>query len=138
MFRKYNQLPNNERPKKNQNKIDLWMVAFSKLVRCSLTPVFEFWGLPLSDDAKDSVADLRPYFPDDVITQKYGSEQAAAVLEKYPNAVRFPDALPSIEVTVEEVSINRCGIDSHDLDEPDESTDDDSGCDESQTSKDEL
>ena len=114
------------------------MVAFSKIVNYNLTPVFEFWGLPLTDNAKDSVTDLPAYFPEDFITQKYGPEQATAILEKYPDAVRNPDPLPSIEVTVVDVLSTACEIPLLDLDEPDDESGNDSECEGSRTERDEL
>ena len=116
------------------------MTTFSKTVNYNLTPLFEFWGLPLSEQAKASVSELEAFFPDDEITQKYGPDQAAAILEKYPDIVRVPAGQPSIEITVEEVTTLRYKAVSLNLDEIDDESygEDESGGEESGGERDEL
>ena len=109
VFRKYNNLPDKEKPKSNDDKIDRWMTTFSKMVNYNLTPLFEFWGLPLSEQAKASVSGLEAFFPDDEITQEYGPDQAAAILKKYPDVIRIPAGHSSVEKTTprhKPVSVN--------------------------------
>ena len=116
------------------------MAIFSETVNYNLTPLFEFWGLPLSEEAKASVSSLKAFFPDDEITQKYGPDQAAAILKKYPDVVRVPDSPATDEVHLEPAILRFEAITLHLVDEIDE--DDccevESDCSESEEEKDEF
>lgn len=48
-------------PKKEQDKIDQWVIRYSKIVGKNLKPHFEMWGLPVSDDVEDELDDLEPW-----------------------------------------------------------------------------
>ncbi|MEN9575136.1 MAG: hypothetical protein RL514_2991 [Verrucomicrobiota bacterium] len=61
VFAEYRALPAGERPKTNE-RIDQWMVRFSKTVNRNLGPFFQAWGLPVTDAALASVAKL-PAWP---------------------------------------------------------------------------
>ncbi|XP_037040416.1 TRPM8 channel-associated factor 3-like isoform X2 [Bradysia coprophila] len=58
VFSNYNQLTEGERPKNDQEKIDLWMIMFSRVVEENLTPFFTSWGFPISPGAESKVEDL--------------------------------------------------------------------------------
>ncbi|XP_078616171.1 TRPM8 channel-associated factor 1-like [Branchiostoma floridae x Branchiostoma japonicum] len=60
-------------PSDNQDKIDGWVVRFSKTVRQNLVPLFEFWGLSVRDSAKAEVSELPWILPEDEITSMYKS-----------------------------------------------------------------
>lgn len=61
VFAEYRALPAGERPKTHE-RIDQWMVRFSKTVNRNLGPFFQAWGLPVTDAALASVAKL-PAWP---------------------------------------------------------------------------
>ena len=116
----------------------MWMTTFSKTVNYNLTPLFEFWGLPLSEQAKASVSGLEAFFPDDEITQEYGPDQAAVILKKYPDVVRVNAALPSMEITVEDVEVTTRRYDAEDEVGDESYSEDESGGEASENERDEL
>ena len=59
----YRELPTNERPRNDDDKRDQWMRRFSKHVGKNLGPFFDQWGVPVSQAAKDEVADLPVWLP---------------------------------------------------------------------------
>jgi hypothetical protein len=63
VFAEYRDLPANERPRNDNEKRDQWMWRFSKTVGKNLGPVFDQWGVPVSQSAKDRVADLPVWLP---------------------------------------------------------------------------
>ena len=135
VFNKYNNLPDEKKPKSNNDRIDMWMTTFSKTVNYNLTPLFEFWGLPLSDQAKASVSGLKPFFPDDEITQKYGPDQAAVILEKYPDVVRIPAGLTS---KVEDLKVTKLRYEPEEEVDDESYSEDESGGEASENERDEL
>ncbi|MGF7232016.1 M60 family metallopeptidase, partial [Arachidicoccus sp.] len=66
-FRGYHDLaakyPNHEYAKTDQQKRDLWIINFSKIVGRNLAPFFEKWGIPVSEDAKQRVSSLPIWMP---------------------------------------------------------------------------
>jgi len=65
VFAEYHTLPPAERPKNEEQKRDQWMVRFSRACGRNLGPFFQAWGVPTSDEARDSIANLPPWMPDD-------------------------------------------------------------------------
>jgi len=65
VFTTYRVLPNDERPKSDDEKRDQWLVRFSRQVGRNLGPFFEAWGVPTSKVARDSIADLPVWLPPD-------------------------------------------------------------------------
>ena len=65
VFAAYRALPDEERPKNDGEKRDQWLVRFSRQVGRNLGPFFEAWGVPTSQTARDSIADLPPWLPPD-------------------------------------------------------------------------
>ena len=63
VFATYRALPNDERPKNDDEKRDQWLVRFSRTVGRNLGPFFEAWGIPTSKAARDSIADLPVWMP---------------------------------------------------------------------------
>lgn len=61
VFAEYRALPAGERPTANE-RIDQWMVRFSRIVNRNLGPFFQAWGLPVTDAALASIAKL-PAWP---------------------------------------------------------------------------
>lgn len=59
IFANYQQLSQNDRPKNDQEKIDLWMVMFSRAVQENLADFFISWGFPISNNAIALVNHLR-------------------------------------------------------------------------------
>lgn len=56
IFANYQQLTEDERPQNDQEKIDLWMVMFSKVVEENLAEFFISWGFPISAEAETLVS----------------------------------------------------------------------------------
>lgn len=63
VFAEYRALPDNQRPKTDDDKRDQWMVRFSKTVGYNLGPFFDAWNVPVSEEAKKQVADLPVWLP---------------------------------------------------------------------------
>jgi Peptidase M60, enhancin and enhancin-like/N-terminal domain of M60-like peptidases len=64
VFAEYRALPDPERPKSDDEKRDQWMVRFSRNVGRNLGPFFQAWGVPTSEQARASVADLPAWMPE--------------------------------------------------------------------------
>jgi hypothetical protein len=65
VFAEYRALARTERPKTDDEKRDQWMVRFSRAVGKNLGPFFQAWGVPTSEKARASIADLAPWMPED-------------------------------------------------------------------------
>jgi len=63
VFAEYRDLPKSERPKTDAQKRDQWMVRFSMTVGKNLGPFFEWWNVPVSAEAKRTVAHLPKWMP---------------------------------------------------------------------------
>ncbi|MCP3904719.1 MAG: hypothetical protein GY715_13920 [Planctomycetes bacterium] len=63
VFAEYRDLPGAERPKSDDEKRDQWLVRLSRTVGHDLGPFFEAWGVPTSNAARASLADLPPWMP---------------------------------------------------------------------------
>ncbi len=66
VFAEYLKLPESEQPKTDEEKRDQWMVRFSRQVHRNLGPFFQAWGIPTSEKARASIADLPPWMPDEL------------------------------------------------------------------------
>ena len=65
VFAQYRELPKSERPHNDEEKRDQWMTRFSRACGKNLGPFFDAWGVPTSDAARQSVADLPAWMPAD-------------------------------------------------------------------------
>lgn len=65
VFAEYRVLPRSERPKTEEQKRDQWMVRFSRACGKNLGPFFVAWGVPTSEAARASIADLPAWMPED-------------------------------------------------------------------------
>ena len=63
VFATYLALPDDERPKNDDEKRDQWLVRFSRQVHRNLGPFFEAWGVPTSQQARDSITHLPAWLP---------------------------------------------------------------------------
>ena len=63
VFATYRALPDAERPKSDDEKRDQWLVRFSRQVGRNLGPFFEAWGVPTSQAARVSIADMPVWLP---------------------------------------------------------------------------
>jgi len=63
VFAEYRKLPAKERPRNDDEKRDQWMVRFSRTVGKNLGPFFQKWGVPTSEKARASIADLPVWLP---------------------------------------------------------------------------
>lgn len=64
VFAEYRDLAKEQRPRSDLEKRDQWMVRFSKRVGRNLGPFFEAWGIPTSDAARQSIAELPVWMPE--------------------------------------------------------------------------
>ena len=65
VFAAYRAAPEAELPRSDDEKRDQWMVRLSREVGRNLGPFFDAWGIPISEQAKQSVSDLPPWMPAD-------------------------------------------------------------------------
>lgn len=65
VFAEYLALPNSERPKSDDEKRDQWLTRFSRAIGKNLGPFFQAWGVPTSDAARQSIAGLPEWMPED-------------------------------------------------------------------------
>ena len=63
VFAEYRALPAGERPRTDAEKRDQWMVRFARTVGRDLGPFFEAWNVPVSEQARKSIADLPAWMP---------------------------------------------------------------------------
>ncbi|MBL9000092.1 MAG: hypothetical protein JNK25_03010 [Phycisphaerae bacterium] len=64
VFAEYRALSRDERPRTEEAKRDQWMVRFSRACGRNLGPFFDDWGVPVSAEAKASIADLPGWMPE--------------------------------------------------------------------------
>jgi hypothetical protein len=64
VFAEYRGLPGDQHPKSDEEKRDQWLVRMSKTVGRNLGPFFQAWGVPTSEAARASVADLPAWMPE--------------------------------------------------------------------------
>jgi hypothetical protein len=65
VFAEYRRLPRADRPKSDDEKRDQWMVRLSKATGRNLGPFFQAWGVPTSEGARQSIAGLPGWMPED-------------------------------------------------------------------------
>lgn len=65
VFRDYRELKDSERPKSDEEKRDQWLIRFSRRCARNLGPFFDAWGIPVSEKAKASLAELPKWMPED-------------------------------------------------------------------------
>eukprot|EP00727_Mastigamoeba_balamuthi_P006897 m51a1_g2828 hypothetical protein (924) ;mRNA; f:213296-216621 len=68
LFREYDALPQNQRPATDDDKRDQWLVRASKRVNHNLCQLFDTWGVPISDSARQQVASLPAYDSPETLT----------------------------------------------------------------------
>lgn len=66
VFAEYRALGQEERPRSDGDKRDQWMVRFSRACGRNLGPFFEVWGVPTSEPARRSIADLPAWTPSEL------------------------------------------------------------------------
>lgn len=66
VFAEYRALDKAQRPRNDDEKRDQWMVRFSNAAGRNLGPFFQAWGVPTSQAARDSIAHLPEWMPDEV------------------------------------------------------------------------
>lgn len=65
VFAEYRTLTDAERPKTDAEKRDQWLTRFSRVAGKSLGPFFTAWGVPTSEKARASIAELPMWMPGD-------------------------------------------------------------------------
>ena len=63
VFAEYRGLAASERPRTDDERRDQWLVRFSRTVGKNLGPFFQTWGVPTSQGARQSIADLPVWLP---------------------------------------------------------------------------
>lgn len=63
-FAAYQNLPRDQRPNSDDQKRDTWLIQISRATGKNLGPFFQAWGVPTSDAARASVANLPTWLPD--------------------------------------------------------------------------
>ncbi len=71
VFEQYSRLPGSQQPKSDDEKRDQWMVRYSRQVRRNLGPFFQAWGIPTSEAARASIADLPAWMPTELPAPKH-------------------------------------------------------------------
>ena len=69
VFAEYRALPKEARPKNDAEKRDQWMVRFSRACGKNLGPFFVAWGVPTSEEARRSIAELPAWMPEGMGTK---------------------------------------------------------------------
>ncbi|NRF39371.1 M60 family metallopeptidase [Pedobacter foliorum] len=59
----YRNLPKDQYPKTDQDKIDLWFETICKTTNSDLTRFFDVWKLPVSEKAKEQAKKYKSWFP---------------------------------------------------------------------------
>lgn len=59
----YQNLPKDQYPKTDQDKIDLWFETICKTTNSDLTRFFDVWKLPVSEKAKEQAKKYKSWFP---------------------------------------------------------------------------
>lgn len=63
-FREYRSLPDDSRPKTDEQKRDQWLIQMSRATKRNLGPFFRHWGIPVSEAALDEVRALPEWMPE--------------------------------------------------------------------------
>ena len=66
VFAAYRDAPKEDLPKTDADERDQWMVRFSREVGRNLGPFFQKWGVPTSEQARASIADLPVWLPEEL------------------------------------------------------------------------
>ncbi len=64
VFAEYRDLPNDQRPRTDDDKRDQWLVRLSKAAGRDFGPFFERWGVPVSERARAAVDGLEVWNPE--------------------------------------------------------------------------
>jgi hypothetical protein len=64
IFSNYRQLTEDYIPQTDQERIDMWVKGYSKVVHHNLGPFFLAWGLPVGGAALAAITDLPPWLED--------------------------------------------------------------------------
>ena len=83
VFKAYESLPTNEKPQTDDEKIDQWIIRFSKEVQHNLCPMFEFWGFTIRDNVTQKIGNLPAYLHSDETTNDMAPERAQMIRDKY-------------------------------------------------------
>ena len=60
----------NTLPKTNQDKIDQWVIRYSRIICRNIKPQFQLWGLPVSDSVDEHVNTFELFCPKEEIDAK--------------------------------------------------------------------
>ena len=66
VFGQYLAMSADQLPRSDAEKRDQWLVRFSRQTKRNLGPFFQAWGIPTSDAARASIADLPVWMPDEL------------------------------------------------------------------------
>lgn len=115
VFATYRDLLDDQRPKGTGEALqaarrDQWMVRFSEQVGYDLGPFFALWGVPVSDEARASIAHLSDWLPADfppgaaLPTPPLHTPTATPRFSPTPSATTTPSPTASPQVTPTQTS----------------------------------
>ena len=83
VFHQYNDLPPSEHPVNDAEKIDQWIVRFSKVAKKNLCPMFDFWGFPIRASVLADLEPLTKFLHSDETTNEMAPARASDIRKKY-------------------------------------------------------
>ncbi|XP_050415374.1 TRPM8 channel-associated factor homolog [Patella vulgata] len=92
IFRKYESMDNGIYPNKEQDQIDLWYILLSDITGHNLSPLVDFWKIPLSTNARQTMNKHKAFLPDDEVIG-FSKEREISTLQQYRDCIRIPTHL---------------------------------------------
>jgi len=89
VFRRYEAMTDQQKPGNDQQKMDEWFCQFSEVSSHNLSPLAQFWGIPLTPEAGMKMSRFPAYLPDDEITKAVPVRTDFIVLI-FPGIIRNP------------------------------------------------
>ncbi len=77
VFKEYETLGPNEHPQTDEDKRDQFMERFSHAIGKNLGPFFQAWGIPTSDAARASIADLPTWMSPELTAAQASAKEAS-------------------------------------------------------------
>ncbi|ELU05583.1 hypothetical protein CAPTEDRAFT_195748 [Capitella teleta] len=93
VFRKYEVMSNEQKPKTDDEKIRLWITTFAECCGQNLCALFRFWGFTIPNDLQRNLAELPLFLPMDEMTL-FVPERIAKVVAEFDGEGGCMDTLP--------------------------------------------
>lgn len=91
--RMYRTLPTDQLPKSNTDKQQMFVLLTSKLVKQDLTPYFDFWGIPITEQTRNKLDQLN--FP--VLEKEIWKDLLASEAEEQAGTYRISDQVQPVK-----------------------------------------